>query len=456
MASLSEDDFSCPVCQDIFKNPVVLSCSHSVCKECLQKFWRTKKTQECPVCRRRSSKVDPPCNLVLKNLCESFLKERNEVRSSRSEEICSLHSEKLKLFCLEDKQPVCVVCINSQKHDNHKFRPIDEVVSSYKEELNTALKSLKEKLQRNEKTKGEFEKTAEHIKSQAEHTERQIKQQFEKLHQFLRDEEEATITALREEEEQKKQMMKEKLEEMNRHISALSHTIKDTEEKMRASDVCFLKEFPVSMERVQISSQPDPQTPSGALIHVPRYLGNLSFRVWKKMQDIVQNTPVILDPNTAHRDLIVSEDLTSVRDSWIDQPVPDNPERFDSHRCVLGSEGFNSGTHCWDVEVKQSERWIIGVTTASNQRKGRGFYKTGAWSVWYSVLGLSSASGVRVKRKLDRVRVNLDYDRGTVSFSDPVTNTHLHTFTTSFTHTLFPFFCCYDYSSSLRILSISS
>ena len=79
------------------------------------------------------------------------------------------------------------------------------------------------------------------FQSQAEHTERQIKQQFEKLHQFLRDEEEATITALREEEEQKKQMMKEKLEEMNTHISALSHTIKDMKEMMKANDVCFLK-----------------------------------------------------------------------------------------------------------------------------------------------------------------------------------------------------------------------
>ncbi|XP_058624511.1 E3 ubiquitin-protein ligase TRIM35-like isoform X1 [Onychostoma macrolepis] len=449
MASLSEDDFSCPVCQEIYNNPVVLSCSHSFCKECLQQSWRTKKTQECPVCRRRSSKPEPPFNLALRNLCESFLKERNERRSSGSEEICSLHREKLKLFCLEDKQPVCVVCMNSQKHDNHKFRPIDEVVSSYKEELNTALKSLQEKLKHNEEMKGEFEKTAEHIKSQAERTERQIKQQFEKLHQFLRDEEEATITALREEEEQKKQMMKEKLEEMNRHISALSHTIKDMEEMMKASDVCFLKEFPVSMERVQISSQPDPQTPSGALIHVPRYLGNLPFRVWKKMQDIVQNTPVILDPNTAHRSLLLSDDLTSVRTSGY-QPVPDNPERFDCYPCVLGSEGFNSGTHCWDVEVTQSEYWSLGVTTASNQRKGDDFYKTGVWCVWY---GGSPGSAFHVERKLDRVRVNLDYDGGTVSFSDPVTNTHLHTFTTSFTHTLFPFFCCY---SSLRILSINS
>ncbi|KAL1279637.1 hypothetical protein QQF64_026310, partial [Cirrhinus molitorella] len=327
-------------------------------------------------------------------------------------------------------------------------RPISEVVSSYKEKLNTALKSLQEKLKHCEKMKGEFDKTVKHIKSQAEHTERQIKQQFEKLHQFLRDEEEATITALREEEEQKKQMMKEKLEEMNRHISALSHTIKDMEEMMKASDVCFLKEFPVSMERVQIS-QPDPQTPSGALIHVPRYLGNLPFRVWKKMQDIVQNTPVILDPNTAHPRLLLSDDLTSVRDSDY-RPVPDNPERFDRYYCVLGSEGFNSGTHCWDVELKQSECWSLGVTTASNQRKKDGFFNTGVWCVSY---GWSPDSGFRVKRRLDRVRVNLDYDRGTVSFSDPVTNTHLHTFTTTFTHTLLPFFWCYP---SLRILSINS
>ncbi|XP_048049829.1 zinc-binding protein A33-like [Megalobrama amblycephala] len=447
MASLSEDDLSCPVCREIFNAPVLLSCSHSFCKECLQQFWRTKETQECPVCRR-VSRHEPPCNLVLKNLCESFLKERNERRSSGSEEICSLHSEKLKLFCLEDKQPVCLVCRDSQQHENHKFRPISEVVSSYKEELNTALKSLQEKLKHNENIKGEFEKTVQHIKSQAEHTERQIKQQFEKLHQFLRDEEEATITALREEEEQKKQLMKEKLEEMNRHISALSHTIRDMEEMMKDNDVCFLKEFPVSMERVQIS-QPDPQMASGALIHVSRYLGNLQFRVWKKMQDIVQNIPVILDPNTAHPHLDLSDDLTSVRYSGINQPLPDNPERFDCYQCVLGSEGFNSGTHCWDVEVTENSWWVLGVTTASNQRKGLDFYKTDVWWVQYGLSG----SGFHVKQNLERVKVDLDYDRGTVSFSDPVTNTHLHTFTTTFTDTLFPFF---EFSSSLKILPVNS
>ncbi|XP_067311811.1 nuclear factor 7, brain-like [Pseudorasbora parva] len=444
MDSPAEYDYTCPVCREIFNAPVILSCSHSFCKECLQQFWRIKTTQECPVCRKRS-KSDPTCNLALKNLCESFLKEKNESQSV-SEEHCSLHGEKLKLFCLEDKEPACLVCYTSQKHVCHTFRPIGEVASSYKEELTTALKPLQEKLKHKEDIKEKFEKTVQHIKSQAEHTERQIKQQFEKLHQFLRDEEEATITALREEEEQKKQMMKEKLEEINKHISALSHTIKDMEEMMKANDVCFLKRFPVSMERVQIS-QPDPQMASGALIHVPRYLGNLPFRVWNKMQDIVQNTPVILDPNTANAQLILSDDLTSVRYSLTSQPLPDNPERFDEYSCVLGSEGFNSGTHCWDVEVNESLYWSLGVTTASNKRKGSVFFNNDVWWVQY---GLDERFGFPVKQKLERVRVDLDYDGGTVSFSDPVTNTHLHTFTTTFTDTLFPFFWCHD----LKILPV--
>ena len=130
--SLPEEDFTCPVCFDIFKDPVLLLCSHSFCKDCLQKFWREKKSKECPVCRRQSSLDNPPLNLSLRNLCESFLKEKSQRASGGSEVLCSLHGERLKLFCLEDKQPICVVCQASRKHSGHQFLPIDEAALDYK------------------------------------------------------------------------------------------------------------------------------------------------------------------------------------------------------------------------------------------------------------------------------------------------------------------------------------
>ncbi|XP_047670685.1 nuclear factor 7, brain-like isoform X1 [Tachysurus fulvidraco] len=460
MASkFSEEDFSCPVCCEIFTDPVLLHCSHSVCKVCLQKFWETKGSRECPVCRRKSSMSDPPINLALKNLCETFLQERSQRSSSGSETVCSLHSEKLKLFCLDDQQPVCLVCRDSRKHTNHKFCPIDEAVTDCKEELKTALKPLQEKLKIFTDCKLNWSQTAEHIKIQAQHTEHQIKEQFEKLHQFLRDEEAVRIAALREEEEQKSQMMKEKIEKLSRNISSLSDTIRAIEEGMRAEDVLLLQNYKATVKRAQCTLQ-HPEELSGALIHVAEHLANLKFSVWEKMQDIVQYTPVTLDPNTVHPELIVSDDLTSVRFSYEEQKLPDNPERFDKACCILGSEGFNSGTHCWDVDVGDCTVWFVGVMTESAQRKGGIYTRSGIWFVWYYEGEYKACSTpqtftpLSVEQKLQRIRVKLDWDRGKLSFSDPLTNTHIHTFTHTFTDTLLPYLNVFGKESPLKILPL--
>uniref|UniRef100_A0A8C4HC97 RING-type domain-containing protein n=1 Tax=Dicentrarchus labrax TaxID=13489 RepID=A0A8C4HC97_DICLA len=196
----SPEDPCCLVHHDVFRDPVLLSCSHSFCKDCLKSWWTEKQTCECPVCKRRSSREEPPRNLVLKNLCEAFIQERDQ-RSSDA--LCRL---------------------DSKTHTNHRFRPIDEAAQDHKEELQKSLEPLKEKLKVSEEVKVKLDQTAKHMKVQARRTERLIKEQFKKLHQFLDEEQEARLDALRKEEEQKSQMMKEKMEVLSREIAALSDT----------------------------------------------------------------------------------------------------------------------------------------------------------------------------------------------------------------------------------------
>ncbi|XP_041926784.1 E3 ubiquitin-protein ligase TRIM35-like isoform X3 [Alosa sapidissima] len=461
----SEEDFSCPVCQDIFKDPVIMTCSHSVCKVCLQQFWETKGHQECPICRKRFTNSNPQLNLNLKNLCETYLQQRSHRASAGSEVLCSLHSEKLKLFCLEDKQPVCLVCRDSREHKNHNFSPVVEVTRDYKEQLRTEMAKLKEKMKKHKETKLTSDETAKHIKTQALNTEKQIKEQFAQLHQFLRDEEAARIAALREEEEQKSQMMKEKIEKMYREIASLSITITDIEEQINADDITFLQSYKSTVERAQCTLQ-DPERVPGALINVAKHLDNLKFSVWEKMRKIVQCTPVTLDPLSAHPDLLLSEDLTSVR------YMSKNIFRFDKYHSVVGSEGFNTGTHCWDVEVGDCPRWTVGVMMSFAQKFGDYVTLNGRLYMWYKDdhygVGHSGTQTpytlLKVKQKLQRIRVQLDCDREELSFYDLDNNIHLHTLSrlcapthhfSRYHEKAFPYFNLGCVNSSLRILPVS-
>ncbi|XP_020486266.3 zinc-binding protein A33-like [Labrus bergylta] len=443
MFSQTESDFSCPVCQDIFKDPVVLLCSHSFCKDCLPRWWRQKPMHECPVCKEISFLSNPPPNLALRNLCEAFLQQRAQKASAEAEALCSLHSEKLRLFCLDHHQPMCLVCRDSKEHNNHKFRPIDEAAKDHREEIQKSLKPLQDKMKIFEKVKANCDQTADLIKIQTLNTVTQIKEQFKKLHQFLQEEEDHRISALKEEEKQKSQKMKEKIKSLNRERAALSDTIRATEDELRADDISFLQNYKAAVKRVkQLPLPGDPELVSGALIDEAKHLGNLTFNIWNKMKEFVSYTPVILDPNSAHPHLILSEDLTGVSHGDR-QELPDNPERFDFCPCVLSSEGFDSGSHSWEAEVINDQLWAVGVIQESVRKKGE--IQSGCWALCYLEGQYRTFSPplpdrvFSVKTKPQRIRVHLDFNRGNLSFWDPDTNTLLHTFRHTFTERLFPY-----------------
>lgn len=46
--------------------------------------------------------------------------------------VCSDHQEKLKLFCETDQKLVCLICRDCEKHQGHKFKPVEEAAEPRK------------------------------------------------------------------------------------------------------------------------------------------------------------------------------------------------------------------------------------------------------------------------------------------------------------------------------------
>ncbi|XP_062386858.1 NLR family CARD domain-containing protein 3-like [Sardina pilchardus] len=146
-----------------------------------------------------------------------------------------------------------------------------------------------------------------------------------------------------------------------------------------------------------------------------------------------------LDPNTAHRRLLLSEGnrkVTRVREK---QPYPDHPDRFTDYGQVLSREPL-TGRCYWEWEWS-GRNVEVGVAYKSISRSVSIRYSPKAWSLdctsdtyraWHN--GNSTALPVPPAGSR-RVGVYVDREVGTLSFyrvsSD--TLTHLHTFTTTFT-----------------------
>ncbi|XP_067375903.1 nuclear factor 7, brain-like [Channa argus] len=443
-----ETFLSCHVCSETFRDPVSLSCNHSFCSSCLQQFWEQAKNKNCPICKRKSIEEFPSINLSLKEVADYFTKRQNndssEAEKETKEEVfCNEHPEVPYWFCEDEERAVCPVCEFSLHH-SHKVVPIEQAVSDLKQQLKSDLKFLKDKRNKYKQVEKTYNEMIEHSKKQLLSTEKQIRAEFNKLHQFLKEEEESRLAALREEEEQKGKTISSEMKKIQEQISSLSVSICAVEEDLQKHNVPFLSSYKPTQTRARVQcSLSDPQLLSGALIDVAKHLGNLSFRVWDKMKDKVHFSPVILDPNTANPRLYLSDDLTSVRRGDTKQQLPNNPERYTKYATVLGSEGFSSGKHSWEVEVGDHPRWNVGLVKESvNKEEGSVSPKLGFWCLVYCDRKYSDVLGktVKVKKILQRIRVQLDYDRGEVSFYDPKDMTHIYTHRDTFTEKLFPFF----------------
>ncbi|KAK7879748.1 hypothetical protein WMY93_030675 [Mugilogobius chulae] len=399
---------TCPVCLDIFIEPVSLSCHHSFCHNCLHSFWTKNQTQTCLVCRRKSSKDHPGINFNLKHLSISLRQKQAASVHLQKDPVCRSHPQVPPLFCKDEAQAFCSACEFSQ-HKDHTIVSGEEAVKEVKQQQHSQLCSLSLQRQSYEELEKTYEHIQRHSEEQGHYCERQIRAVFEQLQQFLRDEEKKALSALREEQDRQTQNMSTEIQRIREQLTALNQSIQQLQQRLH-TEACHTPPQ---------SPAPRLRPKAGLLIDQVKVLGNLGFRVWEKMRTLVTYSPVLLDPNTASREIL-------------------------QVRMVLGSEGISAGTQQWDVQVGDHPRWDIGVAQESVDRH-RDMYATpkhGIWCLWHKEGRYTDGNNriIKVDKSPERIRVQLDYDRGRVCFYDADDMTHLFTHKHTFTQKLFPYF----------------
>lgn len=182
------------------------------------------------------------------------------------------------------------------------------------------------------------------------------------------------------------------------------------------------------------------------LLHIHAVLGQRTFYLslfWLTVD-------VKLDPATAHRRLVLCQELKEVKDGGEDdgETNDDEPERFDFFGSVLGANCLTSGKSYWEVEVSNKNGWDLGVARGDASRKGTLVLnpENGYWAtVHYEGENYAALTApprlLSLKQKPKKVGVFVDYEEGLVSFYDVMAQSHIYSFTQcSFGGSIFPYF----------------
>ncbi|XP_074873210.1 tripartite motif-containing protein 10-like [Carettochelys insculpta] len=488
------EEAKCPICLEYLTDPVTIECGHNFCRGCITQYCETwaelgSDPLCCPSCRALIRNGTLPSNRQLANIMEKV--KQLECQAGK-ETVCKRHGKGLDLFCEEDGEALCVVCWRSPEHSSHTVLLLEEAAQQYKEKLQAQLKTRREEREKLLGWKLTCEKRSQQYLTQTQTERLKIVWEFQQLRQFLEEQERLLLAQLEKLEEEIVRTQNDNVSELSVQISHLSELMGELEGKCQKPASEFLQDIRSSLSRCEKGKFQPPEDISPELEGqvsgfsqritaltetLSEFKGKLNTEIEKPVKEIgcrrcaahmekaqpgpagcrsrsCKSTPlsqeeasepnqnagegasanVTLDPDTAHPQLVLSEDRKNVRwaDTW--QRLPNNPERFNYWECVLGCEGFTSGIHCWEVEVGDGPCWAVGVARESVSRKGRisPSPEAGIWAVQqcggqfqavtYPVTPLPLSRAPR------RIRVCLDCDRGQVAFIDAGAKAPIFTF----------------------------
>ncbi|XP_058247808.1 tripartite motif-containing protein 16-like [Hemibagrus wyckioides] len=228
--SVDQDQFICPVCLDLLKDPVTIHCGHSFCKVCINGCWDQedqsgvyscpqcrdtftprpvlrrnnmlaevveklkKKTEvqaaspahcytgpgdvECDFCTGRKHKAIKSCLMCLASFCETHLKTHLEIPALKwhklvktsgnlQEKICSEHDKELEIYCRTDQSFICYLCMTDE-HKSHDTVSVKAYRTEKESELKEDQMKFQQRIQEKQKKVQELKQTVNTIKLSAQ------------------------------------------------------------------------------------------------------------------------------------------------------------------------------------------------------------------------------------------------------------------------------------------------
>nr|XP_014429460.2 zinc finger protein RFP-like [Pelodiscus sinensis] len=223
-----QNEATCPICLEYFREPVTLECGHNFCQACLSRCWEAPDPlASCPQCRDPVQQRNLRPNKQLANVIE--IAKRLSLQAARAaggKGMCGAHQEPLKLFCEEDRSPICVVCHLSQAHRAHTAVPIEEAAQEYKEKIQDHLKILRDEREKLLGLKLSREESRQEYLKQTQAERQKVVAEFQQLRQFLEEQERLLLAQLQKLDQE---IQNETVTRLSEEISRLSEQIGELE-----------------------------------------------------------------------------------------------------------------------------------------------------------------------------------------------------------------------------------
>ncbi|XP_056116886.1 tripartite motif-containing protein 16-like [Rhinichthys klamathensis goyatoka] len=300
-ARFSQDEFMCPVCLDLLKDPVTIHCGHSYCKICITDCWdqedeksvyscpqcrqtfsprpalgkntilaevveKLKKTKlpadcyagagdvECDVCTGRKHKAVKSCLVCQESYCQTHFDPHEEYHSRKPHKvidatgrlqdmICRKHDKELDMYCITDQECICVRC-QEYEHQNH----ITVSVAAQRTEKQTQLKEtqivFRQRIQQREKDLQQLRETVASHKRSAQTAVEDSERIFTELIRSIETSRSEATQRIRDQEKTAVSRAEERLKRLEQEINDLKRRDAELEQLSHTQDhIHFLQNF---------------------------------------------------------------------------------------------------------------------------------------------------------------------------------------------------------------------